>query len=249
MKIVSWNCSGALRKKLNEVDSLSADILIIQECEDPARSTKAYQDWAGNYLWVGDSKNKGLGIFPKNDNTVEALNWSGTFKIPGINHPSGSWATENLKLFLPFSINGQYNALGLWTKGSDSQAFSYIGQLWKYLQIHQQALSGRNQLIIGDFNSNTIWDKPDRWWNHSNVVTELGELGLTSLYHQQYAEKHGEETRSTFFLYRHQDKAYHIDYAFVSSNLLDNATLEIGRPEDWLNVSDHVPVIINLENN
>ena len=169
--------------------------------------------------------------------------------MAGVNHPSGSWKTEDLKLFLPFSINDQYNVLGLWTKGSDSQAFSYIGQLWKYLQIHRQELSGDNQLVLGDFNSNTIWDKPDRWWNHSSVVAELEELGLTSLYHQQYAEKHGEETRSTFFLYRHQDKAHHIDYAFIPKKLLGSSTLEIAKPEDWLNISDHVPVIINLKTN
>ncbi|WP_022950238.1 endonuclease/exonuclease/phosphatase family protein [Leucothrix mucor] len=247
MKIASWNCGGALRKKLDQADSLSADILIIQECEDPARSTHAYREWAGNYLWLGDSKNKGIGIFPKNGHRVTALNWSGKFEIAGIKHPSGSWTTEALKLFLPFSINDDYKVLGVWTKGADSQAFAYIGQLWKYLQIHRQQLSGPRQLIMGDLNSNAIWDKSDRWWNHSNVIEELAELGLSSVYHWQHGENQGEESLATFFLYRRMAKAYHIDYAFASKDLLDRCTLDVGIPEDWLTVSDHVPITLKLD--
>ena len=98
MKIVTWNCNGALRRKTNEVDSLNADIVIVQECEDPAQSTKQYREWAGEYLWVGTSKNKGVGIFPKNGNLIKALNWNGQFKIEGLQtkSPSLTWSTSDL---------------------------------------------------------------------------------------------------------------------------------------------------------
>ena len=35
MKIISWNCNGALRNKYDFLTNLEWDILIIQECENP----------------------------------------------------------------------------------------------------------------------------------------------------------------------------------------------------------------------
>lgn len=53
MRILTWNCNGALRTKLDRLDEFSADILVIQECEDPEQSTSdAYRKWAGDHAWV-----------------------------------------------------------------------------------------------------------------------------------------------------------------------------------------------------
>ncbi|MFD0795979.1 hypothetical protein ACFQZJ_00790 [Maribacter chungangensis] len=98
MKIVTWNCNGAFRKKFDRIAKLNADIYVIQECENPIESKhKEYQNWAGNYIWNGDTKNKGLAIFAKPEITLKKLNWSNEFK----NH--------KVKHFLPCEINGQFN--------------------------------------------------------------------------------------------------------------------------------------------
>ena len=248
MRIITWNCAGALRKKTNEIDVLDADILVIQECENPLESTIEYQKWAGDFLWVGKNKNKGLGIFPKKGNKIKQLNWHGEFKINGLKTKSSStqWTTEELELFLPFSINSTYTALGVWTKGSDDQAFSYIGQFWKYLQIHATDLNSPNTIIIGDFNSNTIWDKKDRWWSHSDIMRELSEINIESSYHYQTHDPQGQETIPTFFHRKNLNKVYHIDYALLSSNLLPQSKVVIGRPDDWLTISDHVPLSVEI---
>jgi len=46
MKILSWNCNGALREKFEQLLDIDADINVIQECEDPIQTKhKEYKNW------------------------------------------------------------------------------------------------------------------------------------------------------------------------------------------------------------
>jgi exodeoxyribonuclease-3 len=196
MKITTWNCNGALRRKIGIIDTLSSDVLIVQECEDPSLSTLEYGKWASNYIWEGENKNKGIGIFAKKNIRIERLDWDSIYTLKTGSSSLSSkltWRTDDLRQFIPFVINDQYICLAVWTKNSPNGVFGYVGQFWKYLQIHRKELSAGNVLIVGDFNSNAIWDKPDRWWSHSDVISELEEIGITSLYHQQFNELQGME--------------------------------------------------------
>jgi endonuclease/exonuclease/phosphatase family metal-dependent hydrolase len=131
----------------------------------------------------------------------------------------------------------------LWTKQANSTTYRYIGQLWKYLQLHKRALSESPCVICGDFNSNSIWDSWDRWWNHSDFVKELHELGLESVYHSVHGEEQGRETQKTFYLQKNIDKKYHIDYMFSEPGMIVRTTsFKVHDFTDWKELSDHVPI-------
>lgn len=236
MKIITWNCNGALRNKFESLLDFDADLIIVQECENPAEAKdKKYIDWAVNNLWVGDTKSKGIGIFAKQNIDLQRLNWSDIYMGHKVKH------------FLPCSVNKQFELLAVWTHQNNSPNFGYIGQLWKYLQINKHHLT--NTIIAGDFNSNIIWDEWDRWWNHSDVVKELKTINIESLYHTYTKEEQGKESQPTFFLQRNMLKPYHIDYCFASIQFVDklsNVTIEPF--EKWKHLSDHSPMIITFDN-
>ena len=101
-------------------------------------------------------------------------------------------------------------------------------------------------MVLGDFNSNVRWDEWDRWWNHTDVVRELSVLGLESIYHHYNSEPQGKETQPTFFMNRSRARPYHIDYAFGSAELIKRATISVGNPEQWLEFSDHMPIVVDI---
>lgn len=246
VRIVSWNCNGGLRNKFLALNELNCDVLVIQECEDPSRSTLAYQEWAGDFLWLGDSKSKGIGVFAKNGHKVKKLDWNSecTLSIGYSKSSALTWRTSELKLFLPFSIDNRINVLAVWSKGGERQKFGYIGQVWKYIQLHRADLCHHKSIVLGDFNSNSRWDRLDCWWNHTDVVVELEDMGFESKYHEQTGELQGEESTPTFLMHRKAERPYHIDYVFTSSDITNNCELNVGDKNKWLAFSDHMPLLL-----
>ncbi len=235
MKLVTWNCNGAFRNKYEHISCFDADIYIIQECENPIESKSLnYKVWSENHLWIGDSKNKGLGIFAKKEIKLTALNWSSIFN------------NQTVKHFLPCTINQSFNLLGVWTHKNNSSYFGYIGQFWKYLQINKNNFS--DIILAGDFNSSSLWHHKDCWWNHSDVINELNEMGIESFYHKFYNEEQGKETNPTLYFQKNIDKKYHIDYFFGVKKFTENLSkFHIGTATKWLELSDHMPMVCEIK--
>ena len=238
MKIITWNCCGAFRNKYQHLLPYDADIYIIQECENPEEIKKASQNYvkfSSNHLWVGSNKNKGLGVFIKNNQNVKKLSWNNIYR------------KKELKWFIPFEFNGN-KILAVWNHHANAKAFPYIGQFWLYLKRNKKEM--KNTIICGDFNSNTIWDSWDRWWNHSDCVRELGKLNLYSVFHKLRNCEQGKEKEFTFYLQKNNNKGYYIDYVFLDDAIFgkSNIELKLGNFNDWKSLSNHVPVILTINN-
>ena len=99
MKIISWNCNGKFREKFQDILELDADIYVIQECENPAESSCIeYLDFAQNYLWIGEHKSKGLGVFAKE----------------GVRMRENNWKKFCLRNFLSVNINNSFDLVAVW---------------------------------------------------------------------------------------------------------------------------------------
>jgi len=120
--------------------------------------------------------------------------------------------------------------------------------VWKSINHYDQLLKANPGIFIGDFNSNTIWDyKKNRLSNHSYVVEALEAKGTFSTYHIHHKQVQGQEQHPTYFMYRHRNKPYHIDYCFASAAMIEQLhSVEIGEYDAWIKYSDHVPVMIKF---
>ncbi|MDA7856357.1 endonuclease/exonuclease/phosphatase family protein [Gammaproteobacteria bacterium] len=226
MKIISWNCNLKFAKKFEAIEGFKPDICFIQECEDlPIDFFPGYQ-----YFWTGRNDKKGLGILTKD-------------KTASVNK------NHNSKLinFLPVNSHGM-NLLGVWAynhraarfgSGFNGNTIDAIGFYRSWLKESDQAL------VAGDFNNSVIWDKPNNRNNFVEINSELNKIGLKSAYHNLTGEVFGEEAKGTLFHTKKESKKYHIDYIYTKAP--DCEKLDIGLYADWIKLSDHVPLFVNLK--
>jgi exodeoxyribonuclease III len=235
MKIITWNCNMAFRKKAAMVLQHQPDIVVVQECEHPDKLLFSPEiKKPTSFLWFGKNSNKGLGIFSYSD-----------FKLKL--HPSYN---EAFKWIIPIKVtdNGtNFILYAVWANNPDDPDGQYVTQVWKAIQYYSKDLKRKNTILTGDFNSNAIWDRPRRQGNHSQVVEALAAKKILSTYHHHFTQEQGKENDPTFYLYKDKTKPYHLDYCFVSSDFMEKlATVEVGEFNIWRQYSDHVPLILTF---
>ena len=214
--------------------SYKPDIMIIPECES---LDKIEAPQISDSYWIGDNVSKGLGVFTFND-----------FKIDLYDK-----YTNRYKYILPLVISKNdvsYNLIAVWTKKVEEKKknhINYIRQLHLALKEYESFINDGNVIIAGDFNSNLIWEKTGVDQNHQDVLDMLHNKNIHSSYHHFYREEQGKETKGTYFHYHKEERPFHIDFCFLSKNILnDIKNVEIGKFKDWIHLSDHVPLIVDV---
>lgn len=225
----------AFRKKVNKIIEYNPDIIVVPECENVNKiDLDIFSKHPNHSFWYGENENKGLGVFSFTDFSITLENWH----------------NPELKTILPLAIKNdkeEFTLFAVWANNPEDRDFQYIGQIWKAIHYYESYLDHNKIIIVGDFNSNSIWDKPYREGNHSTVVEKLKGKNIYSTYHEYYKAEQGNENHPTLFMYRHKDKPYHIDYCFASKYFTDNLKdVSVGCYEEWKEFSDHMPLIVDF---
>lgn len=234
MKFITWNASMRFRDKIDNILPFNADILVIPECEAPEKwRGKNHQKEINQFLWFGDNLNKGIGILNLNDDY--------NIKI----HPSYN---KDFRYIIPLIVTGKQSFLlfAVWSQLTKSKFDSYIGQIFLALKYYESLLK-EPCIIAGDWNSNKIFDHIKRVGTHSDVVDFLEKVNIRSTYHHLINEEHGFERQPTHYFRKDKASPFHIDFIFASESILNQTSkLEIGLYKDWIKLSDHMPIFMDI---
>jgi len=230
VKIVSWNAQQKFREKIPLFSPCDHDVLVIQECENTPTAVELYRDAGWRHVWLGDNPHKGLGVFVPASAALTPL----------------AWGLDGCDYFLPVELAGGCVLVAVWAMGGRTRRDAYAGQVTRFIDTCRDRIAAVTPWLIGDFNSNAIWDTRHKSANHSCNDARLNSLGLRSLYHAQRGEQNGQEQHPTFYLHRHRHKPYHLDYAYLPEDLIGSASIGVGEPDTWLAVSDHMPLFIEV---
>ncbi|MDR3578114.1 MAG: hypothetical protein P4L50_29970 [Anaerolineaceae bacterium] len=235
MKLLTWNCNGAFRKKAAAILTSQPDLAVIQECENLSKLGQI-KDFPvpTEQHWNGVNPSRGVGIFSYGEYRFSLYK----------NYDA------DIQYCIPIQVIGpqSFHLIAIWAMPHSDRQQSYIGQVYKAVGTYADFIRQADTVILGDLNSNQIFDKKFRIGNHTTVVNMLAEMGLVSAYHDYYQEQQGSETRPTFYLYRHQAKPLHLDYIFIPKNWMNKlSSIEVGDYDRWREYSDHCPVTLEIQ--
>ena len=218
MRIATWNCAGQIEQKWPSLESLGADLVIVQECGPESPQTAQEHGWQA--LWTGTGS-KGLGLFAR----------------PG-------WAFEELphdeQWWLPARVTGpvEFTLVGFWALPRKIAQQTYTRQAT--MTVERLAEMAGPLVLGGDFNS---WEAPA----HLRLMATMASQGRPSAYHRdRVCERNGEPDPTYFHLWK-RDQPYHIDLLFTPAEWgLEG--VQVGSYTDYTQtrISDHVPVVATL---
>ena len=220
MRLVAWNanCGNRKRRSFAQVLDLVAPLFpdVLVLSEGPADASTAL--WA----WPEESPAK-LAVWARPGFTVDVARCDTSIPQSALLRVRGS---------VEFSL------VAAWPV---EKPLSYAAILRRAVEEYLPYAPAERTILAGDLNSSTRVVAQRA--SHPILVSTLYDRGLTSVYHHHEGVAHGDERSGTFL---RGAKEFCIDYAFVSSDLLDAASICIPRNRQWTSVSDHLPLIIDI---
>jgi exonuclease III len=236
MKLLTWNCAGAFRNKTERITQFHPDLVVIQECEplDKLIFPNGFQP--NCRAWFGDpGAAKGVGVFGFSNLHFELAD--------DIYDPS-------IRYCIPLRVTGSWNyhLVAVWAMAQkDHSSWGYVGQVCRALEKYQEFIGECDTFLLGDFNSNKIFDRPRREFNHTLMVEQLARHEIISLYHEYFHETHGEENHPTFYLTKKVTRPFHLDYCFAPVGWSQQVKqLTVGEFREWRAWSDHCPIFVEF---
>lgn len=236
MRIVSWNCAGAYRDKIHKIIELKPDIAVIQECESLDELKEHCKDNIPqkNFWFSERDYNKGVGIFFYDD-----------FEILSIEYYS------SIEFIVPLRIKNEFDfyLFAIWAMQGRGEGATYTGQVERAVnKYYKNILENHASILIGDYNSPHIELPVDKPRIEYSLVDSFRNLGILSAYHEHFKVEYGKHNHNTFYQHRKNDLKHMLDYCFVSKSFIKKITnVEIGEYDDWMEFSDHCPLIIDFE--
>jgi exodeoxyribonuclease-3 len=232
LRIVSWNCGMRAHDKLDKLLSLRPDVAIVQECAEPEILQRKSPDFAfSGCKWSGANRSKGLGVF----------------SFGGLSLRRHELWDRRFHVFLPVEVRGQVciNLLAVWAfnRRVPPDVTPNPATTLDSVEHYRSLLSSHPSIVAGDFNDSVVWDKPGQVGRFAAVDSALRSIGLASVYHSVTGSPLGQEPHATLFFRKNRTQPYHIDYIYLRRTALVGALATLGDPEEWLPLSDHVPLI------
>ena len=260
INIKSWNCHyGFKEEKAKAIKWYNTDILVIQECREIDMERSGYdvnhRDWYGDHKEAMDlpdnvkaDRDLGIGIFWKDGIHIEKLQvWK-----DGLCHKN------DFRYLVPYKVRGDFEPfilIAVWTKNKmdAGDPLDYIQKAHAAVDHYKNIglLDGR-VVLIGDFNSNSIWDKYYRkGWSHSAFVDKLEKMGIKDC-------SPGEKRGTYYYIRNNKDNYVTNDYCFASAQMGKPISFYILGFNEWKtnengvkrwHGSDHLPinVIFNID--
>ncbi len=230
--ISTWNCERTIKPKLKmeAFSRLKSDIAVLQEVR---QADLIDFPGATSYRWIGPTDGAGVAVIGFDGWTIEQ---------PLI--CAEEWFLPTIATRGPDRVT----ILAVWVKPDGG---NYIAPTVRALNSLKDFLSGASTIIAGDFNANAAWDgtASASKYGFRRQLGLLTEMGFSSLWHHQSGEGHGSESQATRYQGRKEALPYHVDYAFVSNDLLPSVSpLMLGSFREWTQAghSDHVPLSFGL---